>query len=349
MYFTADAGDGFHLWRQAYPDGVPEQLTSAITQEEGLAIAPDGRSLITSVGLRRRANFVRSTSGEERQIPTEGYAFWPLFSADGQKLCYRVTRGAATGQAPAELWMMDVATGRSERLLPGQLVTAYDLSRDDRVVAAVREADGSGRIWLAWLDGREPARPIPNLIGDNPRFLDRDHITFRGQEGSTMFLFRAATDGTGLQRLAHSEGVTSVISSTSPDGRWLTAIGSLATTPRSVSFLMLYSATGSEAVPVLPHTAARIRWSADGRRMYVSIQAGEASGFAVGRTYAFPLEAGSVLPRIPKGGFRSVAELAKVSGVQVFSHGDFAAGPSPEIYAFSRETVTRNLYRIPLP
>ena len=83
--------------------------------------------------------------------------------------------------------------------------------------------------------------------------------------------------------------------------------------------------------------------------MFLSIQIGEASGFAIGRTYAFPLEAGFVPPRIPNGGFRTEAELAKVPGVQVFPHGDFAAGPSPEIYAFSRETVTRNLYRIPLP
>ena len=186
MYFTADAGEGFHLWRQAYPDGVPEQLTSAITQEEGLAIAPDGKSLITSVGLRRRANFIRSTSGEERQIPSEGYTFWPLFSADGQKICYRVTRGAATGQTPAGA----LGDGRGHRTKRAAVArTTGDgvrhPSRDDRVVAAILEADGSRRIWLAWLYGREPARPIPaNLvIGDNPRFLDRDRITFRGQAG----------------------------------------------------------------------------------------------------------------------------------------------------------------------
>ena len=37
MFFSADAGDGFHLWRQRFPDGAPEQITSGPTEEEGLA------------------------------------------------------------------------------------------------------------------------------------------------------------------------------------------------------------------------------------------------------------------------------------------------------------------------
>jgi len=35
--------------------------------------------------------------------------------------------------------------------------------------------------------------------------------------------------------------------------------------------------------------------------------------------------------------------------VQLFPLGDFAPGLSAASYTFSRETVTRNLYRIPLP
>lgn len=51
MYFSADAGDGFHIWRQHFPAGIPEQLTFGATEEEGIAISPDGRSLITSAGI----------------------------------------------------------------------------------------------------------------------------------------------------------------------------------------------------------------------------------------------------------------------------------------------------------
>jgi hypothetical protein len=40
--------------------------------------------------------------------------------------------------------------------------------------------------------------------------------------------------------------------------------------------------------------------------------------------------------------------LAAVLGVQVLPHGDVSLGPSPSVYAYSPETTTRNLYRIPL-
>lgn len=43
----------------------------------------------------------------------KGYAFWPLFSADGRKVCYRVAAAAVTGQTPAELWLSDLASGTS--------------------------------------------------------------------------------------------------------------------------------------------------------------------------------------------------------------------------------------------
>jgi len=32
MYFSADTGDGFHIWRQSYPDGSPEQVTFGATE-----------------------------------------------------------------------------------------------------------------------------------------------------------------------------------------------------------------------------------------------------------------------------------------------------------------------------
>ncbi|PYV19457.1 MAG: hypothetical protein DMG21_01625 [Acidobacteria bacterium] len=49
MYFSADAGKAFHIWRQEFPDGSPELLTSGTNEEEGVAVAPDGHSLVTSV------------------------------------------------------------------------------------------------------------------------------------------------------------------------------------------------------------------------------------------------------------------------------------------------------------
>jgi hypothetical protein len=55
------------------------------------------------------------------------------------------------------------------------------------------------------------------------------------------------------------------------------------------------------------------------------------------------------LPEIPAAGFRSEEELARLPGVQIIEAADVVPGLTPEVYAYSRETVRRNLYRIPLP
>lgn len=340
MYFSADAGDGFHLWRQRFPDGPPEQVTSGPTEEEGIAIAPDGKWLITSVGLTQRSVWLNDGSNE-RQISLEGYAFWPLLSADGRTVCFRRTRAPGTGQAPSELWVADVASGQTQRLFPGRLVTGHDLSRDDRIVAAVVERDGKTGLWLAWLDGREPPRRIPHADGDNPRFGRDGEIVFRALEGNAGVLTRIRDDGEGRAPIAQLSG--SVFGGVSPDGEWVSSVGP------GISETSLYSTAGRGTLPFFPSSqSARLRWSPDGRWAYMSIQYGQAAGFAVGRTYVLPLAPGSVLPQIPSGGFRTEAEVAAVPGVQVLPHGDVALGPSASVYVYSRVTTTRNLYRIPL-
>ena len=45
----------YHIWRQRYPDGTPEQITVGPTEQEGTAITLDGQHLITSMGLHRAA------------------------------------------------------------------------------------------------------------------------------------------------------------------------------------------------------------------------------------------------------------------------------------------------------
>jgi Tol biopolymer transport system component len=340
MYFTANAGDGFHVWRQRFPDGRPEQVTFGPTEEEGLAIAHDGRSLITSVGLTQRSVWLHDASGE-RQISLEGYAYWPLLSADGGKLCFRLTRTAATGQSPSELWLADLRSGVSRRLFPGQLVTGYDLSREDRVVAAVLERDGKSRVWVAGLDGREPARPIPGAEGDNPRYGRDGDILFRAVEGNAGVLYRIQENGEGRERIR--EITSTVFGTVSPDGEWISATWS------PDSNLTMLSTRSEDLVPLFPSAqTSRLRWNTDGTRAYLSIQYAQASAFAVGRTFVLPLAAGSVLPDVPPGGFRTEEEIAALPGVEVLPYSDVALGPSSSVYAFSRVTTSRNLYRIPL-
>ena len=92
-----------------------------------------------------------------------------------------------------------------------------------------------------------------------------------------------------------------------------------------------------------------MRWTADGRHAYLSVQYGQASAFAEGRTYILPVAARSVLPSIPDGGFADEPALAAAPNVEMIPYGDVSVASTPSVYAFSRVMTTRNLYRIPLP
>jgi hypothetical protein len=87
MYFSASAEGGagldplhlygsWHLWRQRFPNGAPEQITFGPTEEEGVAVAPDGRSLITSVGVRRSEIWIHDAQGD-RALSSAAFLQWP--------------------------------------------------------------------------------------------------------------------------------------------------------------------------------------------------------------------------------------------------------------------------------
>jgi hypothetical protein len=92
-----------------------------------------------------------------------------------------------------------------------------------------------------------------------------------------------------------------------------------------------------------------LKWQLDGRLLYLSVPTGMNSAYASGHTYVIPLTPGRFFPNIPLDGFHSEAEIAALPGVRVMDVADIAPGRSPETYAFSRQTVQRNLYLIPLP
>lgn len=102
MYFSAKREhEGFHIWRQNPESGEPQQITSGPNQETGLAIAPDGRSVITSVGVDRRTVWIHDANGEH-QISGEGDARWPQYAPDGKKVFYL---------SSPDLWVTELASG----------------------------------------------------------------------------------------------------------------------------------------------------------------------------------------------------------------------------------------------
>jgi len=351
MYFTLNAGGAFHIWRQSFPTGRSEQITSGPEEEEGIAIATDGHSLITSVGLSQSAVWLHDSPGE-RQISLEGYSYEPKFSPDGRSLYY--LKKALPGSGPTELWKADLPAGHREVLLPGIAIQAnplpaYDVSPDGRyIVATGLDNRGKPRLWIVDTDRSSPPRQLSGIEGDLPFFGAHGEIFFHFHESglASAFVSRVGTDGTGLRKIT-DEPIT-LLTGISPDRRWL-----LGTRFRGDNAdVVAFPVDGGAPVPIfLPGAApgdSSVEWSYDGRLMFMMLQSSTGSA-PNGRTYVVPLLPGKVFPPIPPGGFRSQDEIAKLPGVRLIDSVDVAPGPTPEIYAFTRQTVQRNLYRIPLP
>jgi Tol biopolymer transport system component len=187
MYFSAEVEGNSHLWRQKFPDRKPEQITFGPTEEDGIAVPPDGKSIITSVGTRRSAIWIHDANGE-RPLTTEGYAFAPRFFRDGKRVFFLLKKDSSS--STIELRSLDLATNESETLLPGQPIRDYDISRDEKEVAFTKTAnDGKLEIWLASFDRRTP----PRLIVQNGQlvsFGEGDELDYLQLEEKVNFLYR---------------------------------------------------------------------------------------------------------------------------------------------------------------
>ena len=88
-----------------------------------------------------------------------------------------------------------------------------------------------------------------------------------------------------------------------------------------------------------------LSWSRDQKSLYLRSILGGMNR----RTVAIPVRPGKALPKLSPLGLRSDHDLLALPGAQVIEEEDVFPGPSPSIYAFTRKTTRRNLYKIPLP
>jgi Tol biopolymer transport system component len=345
MYLSSGAGGTYHIWRQRFPDGQPEQMTSGPTEEEGITITTDGRWFITAVGLRQSSVWIHDSTGE-RPVSLEGYSYDPRLTPDGKELSYRVLKGGFPVSGPSELRVAELDSERNENLLAGFSLTIpwggepYDMSPDGRELAmSVLDHQGKQRLWLAPLDRHSPPRQVPNLEGQKPVFGSGGEICFEVRQASSI-VSCIREDGSKLQRVIEQpDGWPTGISR---DGQWLLVVG-------EGYAVRAFPLRGGSPVPILRANVAStpiLRWSPDGRLLVISLPT--SAYLTAGRTYAVPLLSGRAFPQIPPGGFQSEAEIAKLPGVRRVDAYYVAFGPGPEVYAFARQTVQRNLYRIPL-
>ncbi len=343
MYLNSNAGGGFHIWRQRFPDGQPEQITSGPTEEEGISVAPDGRFFISSVGVRQSAVHVQDGAAE-RQVSSEGYAAAPAFSPDGKKLYHLVRRGQSRAFVTGELWVAELESGRNERVLPGFAVTAYDISSDGKkVVFAALGTGEKPRIWLASLDRRFPPRQISSLDEERPLFGPSGFIYFRAIEGKFNFVYRMKEDGTERQKVVADPIIDRF--SSSPDGQWIVTDVAVSG-EESSSATVAYPASGGPPVRIYDGVAF-VRWASNGKLVYLFFRG--LGGMGAAKTYVVRVAPGKPLPALPPSGIKSEADVKALPVAKVIDRGLVYPGPDPSIYAFTRETAQRNLYRIPIP
>jgi serine/threonine protein kinase len=339
MYFSSNPGGKFHIWRQQFPDAALEQVTSGPTEQKGIAMAADGKSLITSVGSQDGTVWVHDAQGE-RQISSQATTAFPQFSPDSRQLYYMLSYG----QRDPELWVTDLTSGASRSVLSGYLMRMcgvgsqqqFSLSHDGTKFAfSMADKAGKPQVWVAPTDHSSSPRVVSSSASEDcPFFLPDGDLIVRAEEGNTHFLYRMKLDGTNRRRISDSEVFDSY--GVSHDGLWMLAQTHGPDREHPYS-LVAFSLEAGASVAVCQFICGA-NWDRTGKSLYI------ADGT---NTYALPRLRGG-LPSLPPGGISSREELAKLN-LPVVARAVLESGGTPSQFAFTRWTSRRNLYRIPLP
>jgi eukaryotic-like serine/threonine-protein kinase len=346
MYFTANVDGRSHLWRQRFPDGEPEQITFGPTEEEGLAVGRDGRSLITSMGAHESAIWIHD-SGGERSLSSEGEVVGegapPTFSTDDNTLYYLMWHQAAGTGAGPELWRMMVDSGKTEAVFPGVSMTSYDVSPDGKqAVYAAPVPGGKSQLCLAPMDRSSPARQIGRSGETSPHFGARGQILFQFSEGNVNYVGQMNQDGSGRSKVVPYPIIS--VQSFSPAGRWIMAAVPLGE-GKGASLLAIPVEGGSPEV--VCKRRCDLVWSSSGRFLFIEVE--ESSRTSPGRSLAIPVGPGETLPKFPPEGIPASAEASIMPGAQSINRANLVPGKIPSHYAYVNTTVHRNLYQISLP
>ena len=345
IYLSANPGGRYHIWRQRFPGGEAEQVTSGLTEEEGIAMARDGRSFLTSVGTQYSTIWIHDAKGEH-QMSSEGDVFTTTFSSDGTRLFY--LKRAGQNDAP-ELWSTELTSGRSDRVVPGYGIdrtypdyyASYAVTEDGNWVAFLkRDEKQISHIWIASTDHRTSPQQLPSVENeDSPMFLPNGDLVYRATEGGKNYIYTRQLDGTGRKKLL--EQAILDLDAVSPDGRWIAVLEKDDTDKNHPYRTLAYPIGGGK--PVTLCALCYLNWSVDGK--YLAVQFHPAPQSV--ETYLFPVSAESGLPRLPPEGLSAPEDSRKANRVTVLPKGvDKAFGP--EKYSYTVTNIRRNIYRIPI-
>jgi hypothetical protein len=205
-------------------------------------------------------------------------------------------------------------------------------------VFEANDTKGEPHVWIAPLDRNSPPRQISSSIARRPDFTSGGRVYFEAGERDDLFLHYEDPDG-GPQRKTSSERLpkTMTLIGVSPRGGWWL----------SASPVVAHPAGGGTPIRICESCSAG--WGPGGKYFYLRFRdIGEQGG---GKTIVIGLREGKELPELPGGGLKSAKDtkgLNVVEEIDMSGKSVYAAGPNPSTYAYTRITVQRNLYKIPL-
>ena len=339
MYFGAEVEGSEHLWRQRFAGGQPQQITYGPTEEGGLAVAPDGRSIVTSIGLHESALWIHDKDGD-RALSSEGYVnvSSARFSSDGKLLFYLMRRDSSSSSS--ELWRRDLASGKTQAVLPGISMAEYDISSDAKDVVYSRQPPGkASQLWLAHMDGSAPPTLLASRAVRVPSFGPDAQIVFQFTDGSANYIGQIKRDGSGLSKLLPYP--VSAFLAISPDCRWIVAD---VPSPNDDSI---------KAIPITGGSSRRIctwcsvAWAPNGKFFYIGLAPNPRTTRS--KTLAIPVPAEQTFPQLPASGIREPEDAKAIPGTRLLDGWFISPGPDPSVFAYVKTTMHRNLYRIPAP
>src|SRR6266699_183861 len=216
--------------------------------------------------------------------------------------------------------------------------------RNHRVIAVARWSRdclqcagrrGGESIWVAPLDRSSSPRML-QPSANRERFT-AGFIYYVKRTPGGSYVHRMHPDGSGDEQI-WQEKILAL--ATSPDGRYIAV--TLPLGGRSEWKLEIVDWTRKRVQPVCNDALAY--WSDDGRSFVVTTGAGKRNKNAP--SYLVTLRTANGIPDLPANGFSDVSQFAGLKNAHTIAAGIIALGRNPDTYAYIKETVQRNLYRI---
>lgn len=335
VYLSVFNSKGGHIWRQRFPDGEPEQVTSGPTNELGIAMAPDGASFVTSVGVKEVSLWLHDAHGEHA-VASEGQTSDGDFSADGKALYYLQSAGTV-----AELWKLTLASQKAEKIVAGADIQEYSVSKDGtHVLYQTSDANGKHSIFFAPTDRSASAVAVP--IGESPdlpHFLPDGTFLYRIIRKSGNVIMRSRTDGTGAHQVG--EGTIFDLTAVSPDGRWIIATAKAPTGEARPVTVAIPVEGGPKRI--VGRGFIPVGWDVSGRNLFLNTNLEEN---ITESSYLLPVRPSTGIPDLPANGIRTAADLKALHAIPFDKDAEHSIGPS--VYVSRKSISRRNLYRIPL-